>query len=116
MSCPSWVAATVATWTSLTYLSSGSGSPTYAALDRCRSGERLLPAVEVVGASGQRGVGHDVYGERRHVCQADHPADGQRVAKLGASVVQLVAEELRGQGSVDEARGDQVDPDRGHLQ
>ena len=27
-------------------------------------------------------IGHDVYGERGHVCRPDYASDGKRVAKL----------------------------------
>ena len=55
--------------------------------------DQLLAAVDVEGRPGQRGVGHEVDGERGDVGGADDAADRQRVAQLLAARVELVAEQ-----------------------
>jgi len=72
----------------------------------------LLAAVDVVGRAGDSGVGHQVHGERGDVGRPDHAPDGQRRAELIAAVVEVIAEQPRRQGRVDEPGGDEVDPDR----
>src|SRR5208282_1609947 len=83
---------------------------------RSRSRDELLPAVDVVRRAGQRRVDHDVHGERGDVGGFDHAPDGQRRAELVAALVEVVAEQRRGKRRVDEAGGDEVDPDRRDLQ
>ena len=60
--------------------------------------DQLLAAVDVVGRAGERGVGHDVDGERGDVGRADDAPDRQRRAELLASGVQVVAEERADRG------------------
>jgi hypothetical protein len=72
----------------------------------------LLAAVDVVGRAGDRRVGHDVHGEGGDVVRPDHAPDGQCRAELVAALVEVPAEQRRGQRRVDEAGGDEVDPDR----
>jgi DNA-binding CsgD family transcriptional regulator len=78
--------------------------------------DELLPAVDVVGRPGDRGVGHQLHGQRGDVGRTDHPPDGQRGAQLGAPRLQAGAEQPGRQGRVDEAGRDGVDPDRSDLQ
>src|SRR3954467_2513872 len=67
-----------------------------------RSARELLAAVDVVGRPGQSGVGHEVHGQRGDVVRSDHTPDRERVAQLLASRLELVAEQRRGEGGVDE--------------
>src|ERR1700750_1300692 len=76
------------------------------------TGDELLPAVDVVGRSGEGRVGHDVYGERGDIGRCDHAPDGKRGPKLIAAVVELITEERCRQRCVDEAGSDEVDSDR----
>src|SRR2546427_3471532 len=78
--------------------------------------EELLPAVNIVGRAGEGRVGHDVYGERGDVGRSDDAPDGKRGAKLIAAVLELIAEERCRQRRVDEAGGDEVDPDGRELE
>src|SRR5204863_455465 len=77
----------------------------------CSSGDELLPTVDVVRRAGERRVDHDVDGERGDVGRPDHAPDGQRGAQLVAAGIEIIAQQLRGQGGVHETGGDQVDPD-----
>ena len=66
--------------------------------------DQLLAAVDVVGRAGERGVAHQVHGERGDVLRPDDAPDRQRGAQLLAARVELVAEQRRRQRRVDEAR------------
>lgn len=57
------------------------------------SGDELLSAVDVVGRAGERGVGHDVDGERGDVGGTDDAADGERRAQLVPALLELVSEQ-----------------------
>jgi hypothetical protein len=57
------------------------------------SGDELLAAVDVVGGAGERGVGHDVDGERGDVGGADDAADRKCCPQLVAPLLELVAEQ-----------------------
>src|SRR5262249_8684772 len=70
----------------------------------------LLSAVDVVRRAGEGGVGHDVYGQRSDVGRSNDAPDWKRGAELVATAFELVAEKRCRQGRVDEAGGDQVDP------
>src|SRR5215472_12804498 len=72
------------------------------------SGDELLSAVDVVGCAREGGIGHNVYGERSHVCRSDHASDGKRGAKLVATFFELITQQCRGQRRVDKSRGDEV--------
>src|SRR2546428_2221919 len=74
------------------------------------AGDKLLPAVDVVGRAGQGRVGHDVYGERGDVGRSDDAPDGKRGAELIAAVFELIAGGRWRQRGVDGAGGDGVDP------
>jgi hypothetical protein len=56
-----------------------------------------------------------VHRERGYVGRPHHPPDGQRGAQLCAALVQVLAEQGRGQRGVHEAGRDEVDPDRRGL-
>src|SRR5579862_1792423 len=91
-------------------------SPVYSLKSKVRvlerlvlGGDQLLSAVDIVGCTGQGGVGHNVDGERRHIRRSDHAADGKRGAELGATFFELIAQQFRGQRRVHESRGDEVD-------
>src|SRR5215472_14576163 len=56
------------------------------------SGDELLSAVDVVGCAREGGIGHNVYGERSHVCRSDHASDGKRGAKLVATFFELITQ------------------------
>ena len=62
----------------------------------CRSGrcrlDELLAAVDVVGRAGERGVAHEVHGERGDVGGSDDTADRERGAQLPAALLELLAE------------------------
>ena len=76
----------------------------------------LLAAVDVVCRTREGSVGHDVNCQRGDIGRSDHPTDGERAPQLLApSLESLRGEVRRGQWGVDEAGGDQVDPDRGEL-
>jgi hypothetical protein len=75
-----------------------------------------LPAVDVVGGTRDRGIDHEVNGERCYVSRSDHPANGELRAQLFAPGLESLAQERSRQGSVDEAGGDHVDPDRRELE
>ena len=79
------------------------------------SSDELLAAVDVVGRAGERGVAHEVHGERRDVLRADHAPDRQRVAELSPPLVEPLTEQRRRQSRVDEAGSDEVDPDGREL-
>src|SRR5580692_7862660 len=72
-------------------------------------GDELLSAVDVIGCARERGVGHNVHGERGHVLRSDDTSDGKRGAKLVAAFFELIAQQFRGQRRVHESRGDEVD-------
>jgi hypothetical protein len=57
-----------------------------------------------------------MHSQRRDVRRADHAPDGQRRAELVAAVLEVGAEERGRQRGVDEAGGDEVDPDGGELE
>jgi len=71
--------------------------------------DELLAAVDVEGGASDGGVGHDVEGEGGDVGGTDDAADGQGGAQVLAAGVELIAEELRREGRIDEAGGDEVD-------
>ena len=73
--------------------------------------DQLLAAVDVVRCSGDCCVRHEVDGERGDIGRADHAPDRQRLAKLLATRVQLIAEQRCRQRCVDEAGRDKVDAD-----
>ena len=77
--------------------------------------DQLLAAVDVVRRAGERGVGHQVHGERGDVVRPDDAPDRQRRAQLLAARLEPVAEQRRRQRRVDEPGGDEVDPDRREL-
>src|SRR3954468_9288785 len=83
---------------------------------RMSAGDELLPAVDVVGRAGQRGVRHEVDGERGDVVGSDDATDGQRRAKFVPALVELTAEQRRRQRRVYEAGRDQVDADGRDLE
>src|SRR4051812_39455087 len=83
---------------------------------RTRSYDELLAAVDVERRAGEGPVRHDVNRERCDIGWSDDPPDRQRRAQLGAPGVQGVAKDRRGQRRVDEARRDEVDPDRRELE
>ena len=58
--------------------------------------DELLSAVDVISCAREGSVGHNVYGERRHVRRSDHASDGKRGAKLGAAFFNLIAQQFRG--------------------
>ena len=60
--------------------------------------DELLTPVDVVGRAGERGVRHQVDGQRRHVLRPDHAPDRQRRAQLVAAGVEPVAEQLADSG------------------
>ena len=66
--------------------------------------DQLLASVDVVGRAGERGVGHEVDGERGDVGRPDDAPDRERRAELLAPGVEPVAEQRRRQRGVDEAR------------
>ena len=76
----------------------------------------LLAAVDVVRRAGERGVGHDVNGERGDVGRSDDPPDRERGTQLVAPRLESVAEQRGRQRGVDEAGGDEVDPNRRELE
>ena len=105
--------------------SSASGCPRRSRRRRRRSshhgrsgsaGEQLLAAVDVVRRAGQRRVGHEVDREGGDVRGADDAADRERRPELLAALVELIAQDRRRQGRVDEARRDDVDADRRELE
>ena len=53
----------------------------------------MLAAVDVVRRAGERGVGHDVHGERGDVGRTDRPPDRQRGAQLITALVEFTAPE-----------------------
>ena len=75
-------------------------------------GDELLSAVDVVGRPREGLIDHDVDGERGHVGRSDDTPDGKSGAELIAARVEMIAEERRRQRRVDEAGGDEIDPDR----
>jgi len=79
-------------------------------------GYKLLPAVDVVGRASERRVDHNVDGERGDIGWSDHAPDGKGRSELIAAVLELIAEERCRQRCVDEAGGDEVDPDGSELQ
>ena len=79
------------------------------------SSHELLPTVDVVGCAGERGVGHDVDGERGDVGGVDDAADREGGPQLIAAFLELVSEQRCRQGGVDEAGGDEVDANRREL-
>src|SRR5271155_2402046 len=54
-------------------------------------GNELFSAVDVIGCTREGGVGHNVYGERRHIRRSDHASDGKRGTKLVAAFFELIA-------------------------
>jgi hypothetical protein len=72
----------------------------------------LLTPVDVVDRPGQRGVGHQVDGQRGDVGRPDDPPDRQGGPELFAPLVEVVTEQLGGQWRVDEPGRDEVDPSR----
>jgi hypothetical protein len=58
-----------------------------------RSSDELLPTVDVVGRACERGVGHDVDGERGDVGGAYDPADRERRAQFVPALLESVAEQ-----------------------
>src|SRR4051794_23274419 len=72
----------------------------------------LLAAVDVVGRAGQGRVDHDVHRQRGDILGADDAADRDGLPEVLTTGLEVVAEQRRRQGRVDEARGDEVDPDR----
>jgi hypothetical protein len=52
----------------------------------------LLPAVDVVRRAGERGVCHDVDGERGDVGGANDAADRERGAQLVAALLESISE------------------------
>src|SRR5579862_1286619 len=70
--------------------------------------DELLAAVDVEGRTGDRGVRHEVDGQRGDVGRADDAADRQRGAELRSALVDLVAEQRGRHGRVDKACRDQV--------
>jgi hypothetical protein len=68
------------------------------------------------GCAGDHRVGHEVESQCGDVGRSDDTADGQRASRLLAAYVQLIAEECRRQGCVDESGGDDVDADRRKLE
>src|SRR4051812_8874454 len=87
--------------------------PTYGSQKRRL--HELLAAVDVVGRAGERAVGHQVQGQRGDVAGPDHAPDGQGRAQLFPAVVELVPEQLGGQGRGDQGRGERVAANRGDL-
>ena len=79
---------------------------------RASSSDELLAAVNVEGRAGERRIRHEVDGQCGDVGRADDTADRQCGTKLFAARVQIVAEERRRQGCVDESGRDQVHADR----
>jgi hypothetical protein len=59
---------------------------------------------------------HEVSGEGGDIGRSDHAPDGERRAQLVASGVESVADQRGGQRGVDEAGGDEVDPNRSELE
>jgi hypothetical protein len=57
--------------------------------------DELLPAVYVVSAGCEGGVGHNVHGERGYVGGANDAPDRQRSAELLAAGIKLIAEQRR---------------------
>src|SRR5262249_8684540 len=78
--------------------------------------DELLPAVDVEGRTGNRGVRHEVERQHGYVSRADDAADRQRRTELLAALVQLTAEDRRRQGCVDETGRDEVHADRRELE
>jgi hypothetical protein len=79
----------------------------------------LDPATRSVSAATARPTQrarHDVDGERSDVGRADDPADRERRPQLLVARFEILAcREVRRQRGVDEAGGDEVDPNRGEL-
>src|SRR5262249_56452490 len=78
-------------------------------------GQELLAAVDVVGRAGEGGVGHEMHRQRRNVGWSHDATDGERGAKLCPARLELVAEDLGGEGRVDEGGRRHVHPDRLRL-
>ena len=66
---------------------------THACCRTLLAGDKLLPAVDVIGRAGKGRIGHDVYGQRRHIGWFDDAPDGKGCAKLIAAMFELIAEE-----------------------
>src|ERR1700691_3689171 len=69
----------------------------------------LLTAVDVERRAGERGVGHDVDGQRGNVGGGDDAPNGECRPQLIAALLEPVAEQRCRQRGVDEPGRDEVD-------
>ena len=73
--------------------------------------DELLPAVDVEGRAGDRGIRHEVDGQGGDVGRADDTTNRQCGTELFAAGIQMVAEDGRRQWCVNKSGGNQVHAD-----
>src|SRR6185312_3247301 len=81
-----------------------------------RASHQLLAAVDVVGGARERRVRHQVHRQLGHVGGPDDAPDREGLPQLLPARLDVLAQQPGGQRRVDEAGGDQVDPDRRDLE